>query len=94
MKTKEEIISFAKSELENGNTLIIASLGNGGSGLSLMATQDEYEINSFVNELISYSFDGAVSPCDEIASHASYDADCKVYQFSEGDGYTLQVVTF
>lgn len=94
MKTKEEIISFAKSELENGNTLIIASLGNGGSGLSLMATQDANKINSFVNELSGYLFDGAVQPCDDITSNASYDAGCEVYQFSEKNGYKIQVMTF
>lgn len=94
MKTKNEVIAFVKSEFECNNTLIIASLGNGGAGLELMSTQDEYWINSFVNELIQYSFDGAVQPCDDITGHASYDAGCEVYQFSEKNGYKIQVMTF
>ena len=39
MKTKNEVIEFVKSELSSNNTLVIATLGNGGSGLDLMQTK-------------------------------------------------------
>lgn len=39
MKTKNEVIELVKSELQNNNTLVIATLGNGGSGLDLIQNQ-------------------------------------------------------
>lgn len=51
MKPKNEVIEFAKSELSSNNTLVIATLGNGGSGLDLIQNQDEDFINSFISEL-------------------------------------------
>lgn len=41
MKTKNEVIEFAKSELSSNNLLVIATLGNGGSGLDLTQNQNE-----------------------------------------------------
>lgn len=39
MKTKEQIIAFVATELENGDSIVIATLGNGGSGLTLLKRQ-------------------------------------------------------
>lgn len=36
MKTKEQIFEFIATELKNNNTVIIATLGNGGCGLTLL----------------------------------------------------------
>lgn len=36
MKTKEQIIEFVATELKHGNSVIIATLGTGGSGLTLL----------------------------------------------------------
>ncbi len=94
MKTKNEVIDFAKSELSSNNTLIIATLGNGGSGLDLMQNQDQDFINNFIVELEGYSFDGLVDACDDIKESEYYNEDCEVYQFSDNDGYKLQVLIF
>lgn len=51
MKTKKEVIEFAKSELSSNNSLVLATLGNGGSGLDLMQNQDDNFINNFISEL-------------------------------------------
>jgi hypothetical protein len=32
MKTKEQIIAFVATELKNGNSVVMATLGNSGSG--------------------------------------------------------------
>ncbi len=94
MKTKNEVIEFAKSELQNNNTLVIAALGNGGSGLDLTQNQNDDFINSFISELDGYSFDGLVDACDDIKESEYYNEDCEVYQFSDNDGYKLQVLIF
>lgn len=94
MKTKNEVIDFAKSELSSNNTLIIATLGNGGSGLDLMQNQDEDFINDFIVELEGYSFDGLVNGCYDIKESEYYNEDCEVYQFSDNDGHKLQVLIF
>lgn len=94
MKTKNEAIDFAKLQLSSNNTLIIATLGNGGSGLDLMQNQDQDFINNFIVELEGYSFDGLVDACDDIKESEYYNEDCEVYQFSDNDGYKLQVLIF
>lgn len=93
MKTKNEVIDFVKSELSSNNTLVIATMGQGGSGLDLMKSQDDESINNFISELNRYSFDGLVEPCDDIQDSEHYNEDCEVYQFSDND-YKLQIVTF
>ena len=94
MRTKKEVIKFAKSELLNNNTLVIATLGNGGAGLALIQNQDEDFINNFISELDGYSFDGLVDACDDIKESEYYNEDCEVYQFSDNNGYKLQVLIF
>ena len=49
MRTKKEVIEFAKSELSSNNSLVLATLGNGGSGLDLMQNQGEGSIDNFVS---------------------------------------------
>lgn len=51
MKTKKEVIEFVKSELSSNNALILATSGNGGSGLALIQNQED----DFINNLISVS---------------------------------------
>lgn len=94
MKTKNEVIEFVKSELSSNNTLVIATLGNGGSGLELMQSQGDDTINNFITELDGYSFDGLVEPCEDIQNSKYYNEDCEVYQFSDNNGYKLQIITF
>lgn len=94
MKTKNKVIELVKSEFQNNNTLVIATLGNGGSGLDLMQNQDKDFINDFIVELEGYSFDGLVDACDDIKESEYYNEDCEVYQFSDNDGYKLQVLIF
>lgn len=92
MKTKNEVIEFAKSELSSNNTLVIATLGNGGSGLDLIQNQDEDFINSFVSELNEYKFDGVVEPSEDIEYSDYFNEDSEVYQFSGENGYFLQIL--
>lgn len=89
-----EAIELIKSELQNNNTLVIATLGNGGAGLDLMQNQDEDFINSFISELDGYSFDGLVDACDDIRESEYYNEDCEVYQFSDNNNHKLQVLVF
>jgi len=94
MKTKKEIIEFAKNELLMNNSLVIATLGNGGAGLYFMQGQDDGYISNFVDELNGYSFDGLVDACADIKESESYSEDCEVYQFCDNNGYKLQIMTF
>lgn len=43
MKTKKEVIEFVKSELSSNNSLILATLGSGGSGLNLIQNHVAFE---------------------------------------------------
>ena len=94
MRTKKEVIEFAKSELSSYNSLVLATLGNGGSGLDLMQNQGEGSIDNFVSELEGFLFDGLVDACDDIKESEYYNENCEVYQFSDNNGYKLQIVVF
>ena len=47
MKAKEQIIAFVATELKNGNSVVMATLGNGGSGLTLL----QGDCTEFIEEL-------------------------------------------
>ena len=90
MKTKEQIIAFIATELENGNAVVIATLGNGGSGLTLL--QGDY--TEFIEELNTYSFDGKVEGCPDITESEYIEEVNEIYQFSGNDGYKVQILTY
>ena len=94
MKTKKEVIEFVKSELATNNSLVLASMGNGGAGLDIMQSQDDDFANNFASELEDASFDGLGDACDDIKEFEYYNEDCEVYQFSDNNGYKLQIVVF
>ncbi len=94
MKTKKEVIEFVKYELSSNNSLVLASVGNGGSGLDIMQNQDDDIINNFISELEGSSFDGLVDACGDIKESEYHDGNCEVYQFSDNNGYKLQIVVF
>lgn len=92
MKSKKEIIEFIQSELMCNNTLVIATLGNGGAGLTYIQTQDEEEIATFVNELESAAFQGSVEGCEDILECELYSDECQVYQFDGDNGSYTQIM--
>lgn len=90
MKTKEQIIAFVATELKNGNSVVMATLGNGGSGLTLL----QGECTEFIEELNTYSFDGRVEGCPDIIESEYVEATSEIYQFSGKDGYKVQILTY
>ena len=94
MKTKKEVIEFVKSELANNNSLILATLGSGVSWLDLIQIQDDDIINNITSELEEYLFDGLVDACDDIRNSEYYNENCEVYQFSDNNRNTIQIVTY
>lgn len=63
MKTKEQVIEFVATELKNGNSVVMATLSNGGSSLTLL----QGDCAEFIEELNTYSFDGIVEGCPDMA---------------------------
>lgn len=90
--TKNEVIEFAKSELSSNNTLIIATLGNGGAGLTLLQDDDEEFINNFASGLNEAKFDGVVEPSVDIEESEYYNQDSIVYQFIYDRGLIIQIL--
>lgn len=50
MRTKEQIFEFIATELKNNNTIVVATLGNGGCGLTLL----QGDCAKFIEELKTY----------------------------------------
>ena len=82
---KEQVISFVKSELESGYAVLIATMGNGGSGEGLIGAVD------FPRYLESLEFVGEVKPADDIAQSKHYDPKWRTYQFNGHNGFFLQL---
>ena len=83
--TKEQVISFVKNELECGNSILAASLGNGGAGEDMVNNID------FVEELEALEFAGEVEPADDIAQSKHYEPEWRTYQFNGDKGFYLQL---
>lgn len=90
MKTKEQIIDFVTTELQNGIAVVIATLGNGGNGLALL----QRDCTEFIEELSTYSFDGIIEGCPDITESEYIEEASEIYQFSGNDGYKVQILTY
>lgn len=90
MKTKEQIIEFVATELKHGNSVIITTLGTGGSGLTLL----QGDCAEFIEELNIYSFDGIVEGCPDITESEYIEEANEIYQFSGDDDYKVQILTY
>lgn len=79
MKTKKEVIDWVESEIESGNKVIIASLGQGGAGLTYVDNED------LVDELTVMTFnDHPKVACADIAECEDLDGgEYEVYEFEE-----------
>ena len=83
--TKKQVINFVKSELECGNSILVATMGNGGVGEGL--ANDAV----FAAYLESLEFAGVVKPCADIAESACYDPAWPTYQFNGANGFFIQI---
>ena len=83
-------MNFIATELKNGNSVVMATLGNGGSGLTLL----QGDCTEFIEELNTYSFDGIVEGCPDIIESEYIEATSEIYQFSGKDGYKVQILTY
>lgn len=90
MRTKEQIFEFIATESKNNNSIVVATLGNGGGGLVLL----QGDCLEFIEELKTYSFDGKVKGCLDIVESEYVEAASEIYQFSGKDGYKVQILTY
>lgn len=94
MKTKEQVLNIIRDLLEDNNTIVTATLGNGGAGLTnIMCSQDKERIETFIEELNEMNFDGAVEASEDIQGSECWIAGISVaYQFSNSEGFRTQVM--
>lgn len=90
MRTKEQIFEFIATESKNNNTIVVATLGNGGGGLTLL----QGDCAEFIEELKTYSFNGIVEGCPDITESEYTEEASEIYQFSGNDGYKVQILTY
>ncbi|MEG1543257.1 MAG: hypothetical protein RR382_01855 [Tannerellaceae bacterium] len=91
MKTKKEVIDWVKSELACGNKVIIASIGQGGAGLTYADNDD------LVDELTVMVFNGQPEViCDDIAECKDLEeGEYEVYEFKEqGNPFIYQIAVY
>ena len=83
--TRDQVISFVKGELECGNSVLAATLGNGGAGGILISDP------SFPTYLDSLEYVGPVEPIDDIIASPCYDPSWHTYQFNGCNGFCVQI---
>lgn len=91
MKTRIEVLDFIKDQSNYGNSIVYATIGQGGCGLGISS----YDIS---DDIEGMDFDGLVRPCsvcDDIKGSKEYDEQFNaVYQFSDDSGLKYQIVTY
>lgn len=90
MRTKEQIFEFIATELKSNNAVVVATLGGGGCGLTLL----QGDCAEFIEELKACSFDGKVKGCPDMIESEYAEATSEIYQFSGKDGYKAQILTY
>lgn len=86
MKTKDEVLDAITYEILFNNSVIYASVGNGGSGLDISNNE------SIIKELSSYTFYGIVeAPCNDLIDYFN-DGGYECYQFEDDFGYIVQIL--
>ena len=83
--TKEQVISFVRTELECGDSVLTATLGNGGAGGILISNPE------FPKYLESLEYVGPVKPIDDILASPCYDPSMHTYQFDGANGFFVQI---
>ena len=61
--TREQVVEFVKNHI--GDSLIIASLGNGGAGLNVYNLTDEDAAESKLEDLAAMKYNGVVEPAED-----------------------------
>lgn len=84
MKMKEQVAEFVAIELKKGNSVVMATLGNGGKG----------DCTEFIEELNICSFDGKVEGCPDITESEYTEEASEIYQFSGNDSYKVQILIY
>lgn len=85
---RKEALKYMRSQITQGNGIIMATLGNGGDGLTFA---DQFDTWDLLEELDDYTYDGIVEPAADIRDYKYYNEDCIVVQFTEGD-YYIQIL--
>ncbi len=83
--TKEQVISFVKSELECGDCVLSSTAGNGGAGGILVSDP------AFAAYLESLEYVGQVEPIDDIIASPYYDPSMHTYRFDGANGFFVQI---
>lgn len=81
------IIDKLRDEVCCGNSIVTATIGNGGSGLNVARGAEAEDIIDYLEFCF---FNGEVEPCDDISDYL--EPGCKVYEFEElsGEGNPLK----
>ena len=74
-----------REEIENGDSILAATLGNGGAGETLLNEM------SAIDELETFDFVGEVEPSKDIAESPYYDSVWRTYQFNGANGFYIQI---
>jgi hypothetical protein len=84
--TEEQVLNFLKDLCLQGNSIVSASIGNGGVGLDI----SPLDITDYLKNMY---FDGLVEPCDDLKDWNGYNSDCMAYQWGD-NGFRIQVLVW
>jgi hypothetical protein len=86
--TKQEAIEIVKNQINDGQAIVFATIGQGGAGLG----EEELNDTDFISDLENSEFVGEVEPCDDIKSSELFEENLKVIEFIN-NGLSIQVMT-
>lgn len=85
---KNQVINFVKNEITSGNQVIIATMGNGGAGLTLTSNED------LIAELEGMDYVDGIHEAQDIKDFEDYNEnEYRVHRFNGENGFYILVAT-
>lgn len=85
---KKQVINFVKNEIASGNQVIIATMGNGGAGLTLTSNED------LIEELEGMDYVDGIHEAQDIKDYEDYNEnEYRVHRFNGENGFYILVAT-
>lgn len=86
---KKQVLDFVRTEIENGNQVIIATMGNGGAGLTMISDE------SLISDLEEMDYVDGLAEAEDIEDFEDYaPSHYRVHRFDGENGYYVLVATY
>lgn len=86
---KKQVLDFVRTEIENGNQVVIATMGNGGAGLTMISDE------SLISDLEEMDYVDGLAEAEDIEDFEGYNPNgYRVHRFDGENGFYILIATY